>query len=127
MNVPDDLRYTEDHEWVARLEDGTVRMGITDYAQDALGDVVFVQLPEPGSELKAGATFSEVESTKSVSDVYAPLAGKVIEVNGELVDAPQRLNEDPYGEGWICVIEPSDPAAFDGLLDAEAYRALITD
>ena len=124
-DVPDDLRYTADHEWV-RLEDGgRVRIGITDYAQDALGDVVFVQLPEPGSQVEAGASFSEVESTKSVSDVYAPLAGVVAEVNTELGDAPQRLNEDPYGEGWICGIEPADAAAFESLLDAAAYRKLI--
>jgi glycine cleavage system H protein len=124
-DVPDELRYTADHEWVRREDDGRVRIGITDYAQDALGDVVFVQLPEPGSQVEAGASFSEVESTKSVSDVYAPLAGVVVEVNTELADAPQRLNEDPYGEGWICVVEPADAAAFDGLLDAAAYRSLI--
>ncbi len=124
MNVPEDLRYTSDHEWV-RLEDARVRIGITDYAQDALGDVVFVQLPEPGSKVEAGGSFSEVESTKSVSDIYAPVAGTVVEVNAELADAPQRLNEDPYGEGWICVIEPSDPAAIEALLDAAAYTALI--
>jgi glycine cleavage system H protein len=125
-NVPEDLRYTSDHEWV-RQEGGRVRIGITDYAQDALGDVVFVQLPEPGAKVESGGSFSEVESTKSVSDVYAPLAGTVVEVNGELADAPQRLNEDPYGEGWICVIEPSDPSAFETLLDATAYQALIAD
>ncbi len=124
MNVPDELRYTSDHEW-ARLEDGKVRIGITDYAQDSLGDVVFVQLPEPGSTVEAGAGFGEVESTKSVSDIYAPVAGTVVEVNGELADAPQRLNEDPYGEGWICVVEPTDASALETLLDAEAYRALI--
>jgi glycine cleavage system H protein len=124
-DVPEELRYTADHEWVRREDDGRVRIGITDYAQDALGDVVFVQLPEPGSQVEAGASFSEVESTKSVSDVYAPLAGVVVEVNTDLADAPQRLNEDPYGEGWICVLEPADAAAFDGLLDAGAYRALI--
>jgi glycine cleavage system H protein len=126
MNVPDDRRYTQDHEW-ARLEDGRVRVGITDYAQDALGDVVFVQLPERGARLEAGATFSEVESTKSVSDIYAPVAGTVVEVNTELTDAPQRVNEDPYGEGWICVIEPADAAALDALLDAEAYLRLVQD
>jgi glycine cleavage system H protein len=126
MNVPDDRRYTQDHEW-ARLEDGRVRIGITDYAQDALGDVVFVQLPERGARLEAGATFSEVESTKSVSDIYAPVAGTVVEVNTELTDAPQRVNEDPYGEGWICVIEPADAAALDALLDAEAYQRLVQD
>jgi len=124
MNVPDDLRYTADHEW-ARLEDGKVRIGITDYAQDALGDVVFVQLPEPGTKVEAGSSFSEVESTKSVSDIYAPVSGVVVELNTELVDAPQRLNEDPYGEGWICLIEPSDPAAFQDLMDPESYRSLI--
>jgi glycine cleavage system H protein len=125
-NVPEDLRYTSDHEWV-RLEGDRVRIGITDYAQDALGDVVFVQLPEPGSKVESGGSFSEVESTKSVSDIYAPVAGTVVEVNAELADAPQRLNEDPYGEGWICLIEPTDPAAFEGLLDAAAYQALISD
>ena len=124
MNVPDDLRYTADHEWV-RIEGNRLRVGITDYAQDALGDVVFVQLPEPGSSVTSGATFSEVESTKSVSDVYAPVSGTVVEVNNELSDAPQRLNDDPYGEGWICVIEVEDSGAVSGLLDAEAYRALI--
>ena len=126
MNVPDDRRYTKDHEW-ARLEDGRVRMGITDYAQDALGDVVFVQLPDPGTAVEAGGSLSEVESTKSVSDVYAPVTGSVAEVNGDLVDSPGRLNEDPYGEGWICLIEPADPSQFDSLLEAEAYRQLITE
>ncbi len=125
-NVPEDLRYTADHEW-ARPEDGRIRIGITDYAQDALGDVVFVQLPEPGSRVEAGASFSEVESTKSVSDVYAPVAGTVVEVNEQLADAPQRLNEDPYGEGWICVIEPSDPASVEALLSPQAYGELISD
>ena len=126
MNVPDDLRYTADHEW-ARLEDGKIRIGITDYAQDALGDVVFVELPAPGTAVDAGGSFSEVESTKSVSDIYAPVAGTVAEVNGDLTDAPQKLNEDPYGEGWICVIEPTDAGAYEGLMDAAAYRKLIAD
>ena len=125
MNVPDGLRYPSDHEW-ARLEDGKVRVGITDYAQDALGDVVFVQLPEQGATVEGSAVFSEVESTKSVSDIYAPVAGVVVEVNTELADAPQRVNEDPYGEGWICVIEPRDADELAGLLDAEAYRQLIS-
>ena len=124
MNVPDDLRYTADHEWV-RTEGSRLRVGITDYAQDALGDVVFVQLPEPGAVFEGGASFSEVESTKSVSDVYAPVAGTVVEVNTELADAPQRLNDDPYGDGWICVLEPADAGAVESLLDAEAYRKLI--
>ena len=125
-NVPEDLRYTSDHEWVRTEDGGRIRIGITDYAQDALGDVVFVQLPEPGSKVEAGSSFSEVESTKSVSDIYAPVAGTVVEVNNELADAPQRLNEDPYGEGWICTIEPSDAAAVDALLDAAGYQALIS-
>jgi glycine cleavage system H protein len=124
MNVPDDLRYSTDHEW-ARLEDGKVRVGITDFAQDTLGDVVFVQLPEIGSHLEAGGTFGEVESTKSVSDLYAPVAGTVVEVNGDLADTPSRLNEDPYGEGWICVLEPDDPSQLDALLDASGYQKLI--
>ncbi len=124
MNVPDDLRYTPDHEW-ARLEGGQIRIGITDYAQDALGDVVYVQLPEPGPAVSSGDSFAEVESTKSVSDVYAPVAGTVVEVNAELADAPQRLNEDPYGEGWLCVIEPEDAEALSSLLNADGYRKLI--
>jgi glycine cleavage system H protein len=124
MNVPDDLRYTSDHEWV-RLADGHITLGITDYAQDALGDIVFVQLPEVGTVVASGASFSEVESTKSVSDVYAPLAGTVTAVNADLTDTPERLNEDPYGAGWLCVIEPSDAAAYEGLLDADGYRKLI--
>ncbi|MDP8992196.1 MAG: glycine cleavage system protein GcvH [Actinomycetota bacterium] len=125
MEVPEELRYTADHEW-ARLEDGRLRVGITHYAQDALGDIVFVQLPTAGSTVEAGAPFCEVESTKSVSDVYAPVGGDVAEVNTELSEHPERVNEDPYGEGWICVIVPSDPAAYGALLDAEAYRQLIS-
>jgi glycine cleavage system H protein len=124
MNVPDDLRYSKDHEW-ARLEDGRVRIGITDYAQDALGDVVFVQVPEVGTRVAAGDSFSEVESTKSVSDIYAPVGGTIADVNQELADAPQRVNEDPYGEGWLVVIDPDDAGQLDQLLDAAAYRALI--
>jgi glycine cleavage system H protein len=124
MNVPEDLSYTKDHEWV-RADGGRIRIGITDYAQDALGDVVFVQVPEVGTSVGAGDTVSEVESTKSVSEIYAPAGGTVVEANAELADAPQRLNEDPYGEGWICVIEMQDAAELDGLLDAAAYRALV--
>jgi glycine cleavage system H protein len=126
MIVPEDLRYTKDHEWVS-LDGNRVRMGITDYAQDALGDIVFVQLPELGTTFEEGQSLSEVESTKSVSDIYAPLKGVIAEVNLDLVDAPQRLNEDPYGEGWICIIEPDDPTSYHGLLDADAYRRLIED
>jgi glycine cleavage system H protein len=124
MNVPADLRYSKDHEW-AREEDGKVRVGITDYAQDALGDVVFVELPHAGDRVALGGTFGEVESTKSVSELYAPVAGTIVEVNGDLADAPERLNDDPYGDGWICVIEPDDLAQLSALLDAEAYRELI--
>jgi glycine cleavage system H protein len=124
MQVPDGLRYTADHEW-ARLDRTSVRVGITDFAQDALGDVVFVQLPELGAEVTKGSTVGEVESTKSVSDIYSPVGGVVLEVNTELSDAPERLNEDPYGEGWIYVLEVADLGDWDELLDAEAYRGLI--
>ena len=124
MNIPDDLRYSSDHEWV-RDEGDVVRVGITDYAQDALGDVVFVDLPAAGVSTEAGAAFSEIESTKSVSDIYAPLAGEVVEVNASLADAPELINQDPYGEGWICLLRPLDRSAFGDLLDAAAYRALI--
>lgn len=124
MNVPDELRYSADHEW-AKLEDGKVRIGITDYAQDALGDVVYVEVPDTGGQVSAKDKISEVESTKSVSDIYAPVSGTITEANADLGDAPERLNEDPYGEGWICVIELADPTELDALLDAEAYRKLI--
>jgi glycine cleavage system H protein len=124
MQIPDDLRYSTDHEWI-RFEDGKARVGITDYAQDALGDVVFVDLPEVGAAASAGQSISEVESTKSVSDIYAPLTGTIAEVNTDLADAPERLNEDPYGEGWIFVLAVDDPSQLDGLLDAAAYRTLV--
>ncbi|MBW3609931.1 MAG: glycine cleavage system protein GcvH [Actinomycetota bacterium] len=124
MNVPDDLRYSPDHEWV-RIESNRARVGITEYAQDALGDVVFVQVPSVGAAVTAGSSVGEVESTKSVSEVYAPLTGTVVEVNDELGDAPERLNDDPYGGGWICVIDPADPTELDRLLDADGYRELI--
>ena len=124
MQLPADLRYSSDHEWV-RLEDGKLKIGITDYAQDALGDVVYVEIPEVGAQVEASAKVSEVESTKSVSDIYAPVAGRVVAVNADLADTPERLNDDPYGEGWICVIEPEDPSALDALLDVEGYRRLI--
>src|SRR4051794_41614083 len=118
MNVPDELRYTSDHEWI-RLENGKIRVGITDYAQDALGDVVFVQLPDPGTRVDAGASFSEVESTKSVSDIYAPLAGTVTEGDGELADAPQPLEEEPHGGGRVCILEPPHGGAFQKSMDAQ--------
>ena len=125
MEFPDDLRYTKEHEWVRDEGSGRARIGITDYAQDALGDVVYVDVPQTGIEVTAGRPFSEVESTKSVSDIYVPVAGTIVEVNDELVDHPERVNEDPYGDGWLCVVELSDPAQLDELLDAAAYRALI--
>lgn len=124
MDVPADLRYTSDHEWV-RQEGTRLRVGITDYAQDALGDVVFVQVPMVGAAVTRGSSLTEVESTKSVSDVYAPATGTVVEVNDALADAPERLNDDPYGEGWICVLELADPSELDGMLDAAGYRALV--
>jgi len=123
MNVPEDLRYSSDHEW-ARTAGDRIRVGITDYAQDALGDVVFVDLPTPGAPVESGGMIGEVESTKSVSEIYAPVAGEVVAVNSVLADAPEQLNADPYGEGWICEIVPSDPAMVDALLDAAAYRQL---
>lgn len=123
MNVPDELRYSSDHEWV-KVEDGRVRIGITDYAQDALGDVVFVQVPQVGASAAAGDAVGEVESTKSVSELYAPVAGTVVEVNADLEASPELLNSDPYGAGWVAIVEPSDPGSVDALLDAAAYRAL---
>ena len=124
MQVPEHLRYSSDHEWVAVV--GTrARIGITDYAQDALGDVVYVQVPTLGSAVSAGDSFGEVESTKSVSDVYAPLSGTVVAINDMLGDSPETLNSDPYGEGWLCEIEFSDETQLAALLDAAAYQALI--
>jgi glycine cleavage system H protein len=124
MNVPEELRYTSDHEW-ARPEGGNVRVGITDFAQDALGPVVFVQLPAVGTVVERRATLGEVESTKSVSEIYAPVAGVVEDVNPELAERPELLNEDPYGAGWLCVIAPADPAEVDDLLDATAYEGIL--
>ena len=123
MNIPAELRYSSDHEWV-RIDGSTATIGITEYAQDALGDVVFVEMPDAGLAVAAGESFSEVESTKSVSDIYAPITGSISEVNAELESQPELLNSDPYGAGWICRIEIGDPSELDGLMDAEAYRAL---
>jgi glycine cleavage system H protein len=124
-DVPDDLKYTAEHEWV-RLADGakTVRIGITDYAQSALGDVVYVSLPEVGASVAKGAPVGEIESTKSVSDVYAPLSGTVTARNGKLDDTPDVINSDPYGEGWILELEMSDDSELGDLLDAGAYGTL---
>ena len=123
MQVPADLAYSSDHEWIRR-SGGTVRIGITDYAQDALGDVVFVQVPSVGTMVAKGQSFSEVESTKSVSDIYAPVSGKVTVVNDALGNTPELVNSDPYGEGWICEIEMSDDTELGDLLDAAGYSAL---
>lgn len=123
MNVPDDLRYSTDHEWV-RVDGNVAVIGITEYAQDSLGDIVFVDAPEVGSTVTGGESFSEVESTKSVSDIYAPVSGRVATVNDLLDAQPQLLNTDPYGDGWICSIEMTDVAELDGLMDAAAYRSL---
>ncbi|MGH9016106.1 MAG: glycine cleavage system protein GcvH [Acidimicrobiales bacterium] len=124
MQVPDGLRYSTDHEWI-RQDDGRVRVGITDYAQDALGDVVFVSLPTVGARVEAHGILGEVESTKSVSEIYAPVAGEVVAVNEALTATPEQLNSDPYGEGWICEIAPSAPDAVGTLLDATGYAELI--
>jgi glycine cleavage system H protein len=126
MEFPEGLRYSKEHEWVA-VDGGRARVGITDYAQDALGDVVFVQLPDVGGSVSAMASIAEVESTKSVSDIYAPVGGTVVEVNTALDSTPEQLNQDPYGEGWIFVIEMSDPSEVDRLLDAAAYRSLVQE
>ncbi|HEX2266919.1 MAG TPA: glycine cleavage system protein GcvH [Actinomycetota bacterium] len=121
MNYPDDLKYTEQHEW-ARVDGNAVWVGITDFAQDALGDVVYVDIPEVGTEVRAGEPFGEVESTKSVSDVYAPVTGTVTARNDALVDSPELVNRDPYGDGWMVAIEASDASELDRLLTASAYR-----
>ncbi len=123
MNVPADLRYSSDHEWVRRAGN-VVTIGITEYAQDSLGDIVFVEPPDTGRSVTAGESFTEVESTKSVSDIYAPVSGSITAINAALESQPELLNNDPYGDGWICTIEMSEPDEFDKLLDADAYRAL---
>lgn len=127
--TPEDLRYTAEHEWVSGVAaagggSAAVRVGITHFAQDSLGDIVYVQLPEPGSEVTAGESLGEVESTKSVSEIYAPVSGTVVSRNEQLAAAPQLVNDDPYGAGWLVEIRPADPQAVEALLDADAYRAL---
>ena len=126
MNIPENLRYSSDHEW-AQSEGLKVRVGITDYAQDALGDVVFVDLPDVGTVVEQGGAIGEVESTKSVSEIYAPVAGTIVAVNQAAADSPEQLNSDPYGAGWLCEIEVSDESAVASLLDAAAYQDLIGD
>src|SRR5438552_8338038 len=122
MNFPEELRYTKEHEWAQVVGGGRVRVGITDYAQDALGDVVYVDIPEVGTAVRAGQPFGEVESTKSVSDVYEPVTGTVVERNDRLADTPELVNQDPYGAGWMIAIRSSDPAELEALLDAVEYR-----
>ena len=126
MNIPEDLRYSSEHEWV-RQEGTTVRIGITDYAQDALGDIVFVDLPTVGSEVETGGQLGEVESTKSGSEIYSPLAGTVTAVNESLTAGPESINQDPYGEGWLCELELAAGADPGSLLDAVAYGDLTAD
>jgi glycine cleavage system H protein len=126
MEFPEELRYSSEHEWV-RVDGARGVVGITDYAQDALGDVVYVQLPDVGLAVIANASIAEIESTKSVSEVYSPVTGTVVEVNGSLDDAPEQVNADPYGAGWIFVVELADPGEVDALMDATAYRALVEE
>ena len=126
MEFPEGLRYSSEHEWV-KGEGARARVGITDFAQDALGDVVYVELPDVGLEVIAGASCAEVESTKSVSEIYAPVSGRVVEVNDALGDAPEQLNQEPYGGGWIFVVEMADPAEVEALMDAAAYRRLVEE
>jgi glycine cleavage system H protein len=125
VEVPDELRYSTEHEWARAEADGRVRVGITDFAQDALGDVVYVDLPETGTQVTAGQAFGEVESTKSVSDVYAPISGTIVERNGALEGKPELVNQQPYGDGWLVAIETAAPDELERLLDAAAYRAHV--
>jgi glycine cleavage system H protein len=125
MEFPEELRYTKEHEWVRDEGGGRVRVGITDYAQDALGDVVYVDVPEVGTAVTADQAFSEVESTKSVSDVFAPVSGTVTERNALLEERPELVNEQPYGDGWIVVLEVSEPSELEALMDAGGYRSLV--
>ena len=124
MEFPEGLKYSKEHEWVA-VDGARARVGITDYAQDALGDIVYVQLPSAGATVAANAACAEVESTKSVSDIYAPLSGTIVEVNDALGDEPELVNQDPYGRGWIFAIELSDPTEVNALLDAGAYQSFV--
>jgi glycine cleavage system H protein len=126
MNFPEDVRYTKDHEWI-RAKGNQFVVGITDFAQDQLGDVVFVELPDVGDLVKKGESFGVVESTKAVSELFAPVSGKVVEVNDPLTDAPETINEDPYEEGWMIVVEPSDAKEVEALMDASAYKAFVEE
>ena len=126
MQIPEDLRYTENHEWVRAASDGSLTVGISEYAQDALGDIVYVDLPDVGRSVEAGESMAEVESTKSVNDVYAPVSGDIATVNEPLMDAPELVNTDPFGAGWFVTITPADGANLDALMDSAAY-AVFTE
>ncbi len=125
MNIPADLKYTKEHEWVRINDDGTCVIGITDFAQGELGDIVFVEFPDVGAGINAGESFGVAESVKTVSDLYAPLSCSVLEVNSAIDDAPELVNKDPYGEGWLIKVKPDNPADLDSLLSADEYRKLI--
>jgi glycine cleavage system H protein len=127
MEYPKDLKYTSEHEWAAIEAGNRIRVGITDFAQDALGDVVYVEVPEEGTEVRAGQPFGEVESTKSVSDIFSPVSGTVVERNPTLSDSPELVNQDPYGTGWLVVIEMADGSELDGLMDAEDYQRTLKE
>jgi glycine cleavage system H protein len=126
-NIPEDLKYTQSHEWVSKEANGNARVGITDHAQEALGDLVFVELPAVGDEVDQGDSVSVVESVKAASDIYAPITGEVVAINEELEDDPALVNNDPYGDGWLYEVAPSDESELDGLLDAEAYQETLED
>jgi len=127
VEFPEELRYTKEHEWARPEGEGRVRVGITDFAQDALGDVVYVDVPEVGTSVEGGTPFGEVESTKSVSDVYSPISGTIVERNPLVDERPELVNEQPYGDGWLVVIEPAEPGALDALLDAAGYRSFVEE
>lgn len=124
-NIPADLKYVASHEWLRQEEDGTITVGITHHAQDLLGDIVYVELPEVGTNVEVDAEIAVVESVKAASDVYAPIAGEIVEINEALVDAPETINEDPYGEGWFFKIKPNNPDDYNGLMDADEYQDSI--
>lgn len=127
MNLPKELRYTEEHEWVQTAGGNKVRIGITDFAQSELGDIVFVELPEVGAEVSANEPFGSVESVKTVSELYSPVSGKVVEVNGSLEDSPENVNDSPYGDGWMIVVEMSDPSEVENLMSADEYEKMVTE
>ncbi|SMO73322.1 glycine cleavage system protein GcvH [Melghirimyces algeriensis] len=127
MNLPNELKYSEEHEWVKQEGDNRVKIGITDFAQDELGDIVFVELPEVGDELEYNSPFGSVESVKTVSELYAPVSGKVVEINSELDESPEKVNESPYDEGWMITVEMKDSSELDRLMDADKYKSLVSE